>query len=928
MASREPDGVALLAGVNNSASSSYFPSLRYPESDVRNLAKALQQPTSNIKLTRPPLLGRSANAKQLKDNLTRFANNRTSKDFLLTYFTGHAIAIEVEGLRDIYLVTSDFDQDQVVLDPFKHLSMKWLQRSFMDATKAGGVLLILDCVYAGQVLSYSIPDEQIISTKEAIAPLPEKSIKVTSVDLTESLHDIFSNTTSETTEFLRVVLTTTSFQPPSVAEGYSPLTDLLLRALNGEVLEILDGSGQLYTSSLIDYLGQQDIDLFGWTSSYSSPSYLLASFPPAVSSDSQSAVGEAQPAVVPEAQTVAQEKLLLNEAPPSTIEAPSTLTGDPEELLGSREQIDIAIRALADTPSDIDLLQFADYADALVDFIKSDETQKPLTIAIDAAWGMGKTTLMKMIQRRLDGTVDGSPQQSTQVGATNDQNEHNGSTKPAFPNIWFNAWQYDQEDSLWAALVLEILDQLGKQFTPIQKAGFWWSRTQKRLGKRNMFLQIAFRLLPFLLGIFVLLAILLSVAWLWQGNAFIETIKRIFLPITGALAGLSLIYASVKDIYARFVKPLDQRIAQYVREPNYKDRIGFLAQFKDDFTAIVEAATSDGKWPLIIFIDDLDRCAPPKPVEIIEAINLLLDSHYCVFVMGMDTTTVAGSIEAKYKDLLTYLVADAAPGELTLGQRFLEKIIQITFHLPRADAAVVQTFIDTILVASKKGEQQPPPKEQVMEVAQLIEAEQRAGKSLDAAADAVRQIRTDISDSTLIEAKEDVRAKSFDDSQVVQDVIRQVAPFLELNPRKIKRFINLFRLQALIANRRGLLETEVIKLDTLARWIVISTRWPGMVDALLDKEDFINRLKEARVMRETIRRERLKDLGHGENINTQLRLLEGYESQFDTYKADPHIKLLVDADDLANLLNQLTAEDIQALPIYLHLTQITSQTGG
>jgi hypothetical protein len=27
----------------------------------------------------------------------------------------------------------------------------------------------------------------------------------------------------------------------------------------------------------------------------------------------------------------------------------------------------------------------------------------------------------------------------------------------------------------------------------------------------------------------------------------------------------------------------------------------------------------NGKWPLIVFIDNLGRCAPPKPVEIVEA---------------------------------------------------------------------------------------------------------------------------------------------------------------------------------------------------------------------------------------------------------------------------------------------------------------------
>ncbi len=589
------------------------------------------------------------------------------------------------------------------------------------------------------------------------------------------------------------------------------------------------------------------------------------------------------------------------------------------------EQIEIAIRALADTPSDIDLLQFSDFADALVDFIKSDKTQKPLTIAIDAAWGMGKTTLMRMIRRKLEGKADKEKHESSPSRIERKQKDQNATAKPTFPIVWFNAWQYDQEDSLWAALVLEILEQVGKQFTPIQRAGFWWNLTQKRLGKGNLFIQIVFRVLPFIVGLIVLLAILFGVATLWQGNTFIETVKKIFLPIAGILGGVTLIYASVKDVYTRLIKPLDQRIAQYIREPNYKDRVGFLTQFKEDFSSIVEAATSEGKWPLIIFIDDLDRCAPPKPVEIIEAINLLLDAQYCVFVMGMDTRNVAGSIEAKYKDLLTYPGATDSPGELTLGQLFLEKIIQVTFHLPRADTMVVQSFIDTMLSGTEENKDTPPPREDILVAEQLIEAEQRVGKSLDAAAETVRQARSDISDSTLVKAKQEIRVKSFDDSQVVQAVIRQVAPFLALNPRKIKRFINMFRLQALIANRRGLLETGAIKLDVLAKWIVISSRWPSMVDALLADEHFIDHLKKAREIRDTIRRERLNSEPENEQ-KLQPYDEKSYQAKLETYTINPHVKLLVDATDLMNLLNQLTDVDVQALPIYLHLTRITSQT--
>jgi hypothetical protein len=179
----------------------------------------------------------------------------------------------------------------------------------------------------------------------------------------------------------------------------------------------------------------------------------------------------------------------------------------------------------------------------------------------------------------------------------------------------------------------------------------------------------------------------------------------------------------------------------------------------------------------------------------------------------------------------------------------------------------VLSFIDTILTGTKENIGSPFSSDQVLEVAQLIEAEQRGGiKPLDVAAEVVKQTRSDISEGTLVKAKEEIRAKSFDDSQVVQDVICQVAPFLEFNPRKIKRFINLFRLQALIAKRRGLLETEGVKLDVLAKWIVITSRWPRIVDALLADKDFIKRLKEACELASSIRQERLKAQAENDNI--------------------------------------------------------------
>ena len=58
---------------------------------------------------------------------------------------------------------------------------------------------------------------------------------------------------------------------------------------------------------------------------------------------------------------------------------------------------------------------------------------------------------------------------------------------------------------------------------------------------------------------------------------------------------------------------LDLKITQYIRSPNYQERVGFLSQFEEDFKRVIKSVTRGGKWPLVVFIDDLDRCAPPKP---------------------------------------------------------------------------------------------------------------------------------------------------------------------------------------------------------------------------------------------------------------------------------------------------------------------------
>jgi hypothetical protein len=586
-------------------------------------------------------------------------------------------------------------------------------------------------------------------------------------------------------------------------------------------------------------------------------------------------------------------------------EQPASAT-EPFERL---ERFDIPPRGLADTTGEKkDLLGFSDYAQALADFIRDKDTEKPLTIGIDAPWGMGKTTLMKMLMNKLNGEEE--KQKAAALGVS--QATTVPVSQPPLPTVWFDAWTYDQEESLWAALVLEILAQIRKQIKWYQRLWLWVELNWKRFDK-SLIVKSLFKLLAYIAGIGLIAALVTALASLllnYQWQVSVEKLSDYlkYLYTIGLVGLIPVSYSVIKDLLNGVVRPFDLKVDQYVREPNYKEKVGFLAQFKKDYECVIDCVARDPTRPLVIFIDDLDRCAPPRPAEIIEAISLLLDAKNCVFVIGMDAKMIAASLEAKYKDLKAYVEDVDDPGGLTLGQRFLEKIFQINFHIPRADPERVDSFISAIVGATDGKPAAEPSGAEVAEAVQSIEAKQSAGMSTEEAARQVGAEKPDLGEAAVAKAKQEVFVRSFNDSEIVLAAIREAKQYLGLNPRKIKRFVNNFRLQALIANRRGMFETQEVRLDLLSRFLIIQMRWHGALDAVMADSQFINTLNEAHSLR-------WGTFGKGSGSGDKERL--------ERYLANLHIKRWVDAAELVDLLKSINEDELKRLPVYLYLAQIT-----
>lgn len=531
---------------------------------------------------------------------------------------------------------------------------------------------------------------------------------------------------------------------------------------------------------------------------------------------------------------------------------------------------DQAMRSL-----DEDQLGFGIWVRALHRFIISPETTTPLTVGIDGPWGTGKTSFMYMLQHELeqreqgrgtrwlfwflltypiwllgklrvrfgskysveisaglsydpefDPPLDELPMRNPSVTArqlywAKIAERHCPQTPRNNPTIWFDAWKFEQEQQLWSALALAVLDQIKKKYNWWYRLAFWFRLTFKRF--------VWPKALSTLLLRFLLPAALAVLAW--QFNLLIQVATQAYpsslgtlltiQPLAQGLLGFGAFISGlvlVKDIVSN---PFRIPVRQIFDRPNYEEKVGFINDFEDDFANIVAVMTRPRLgWKarkLVIFIDDLDRCKPPKSVDIIEAINLFLGSKQCVFVIGVDTSTVVASVETKYKDLFERMHVSRAK-VVSEGRFFLEKIIQVPLHVPPVTEDGITRLIEHI-------------------TAQGFRPLQGANSSTSASGTSSASSRRR---GPLNPLSEPDLSASYS-RQEVREAIRVGAQLVRDNPRQVKRFVNLFRLSIYVLNAQELFEVRNdsgLTLDRLAVWVAWSVRWGELARYLAEEMSF------------------------------------------------------------------------------------------
>jgi hypothetical protein len=390
------------------------------------------------------------------------------------------------------------------------------------------------------------------------------------------------------------------------------------------------------------------------------------------------------------------------------------------KLLPVVPQKHIADHGVSDDPiglKDEDALGLRPIARSMARFLRNTETRPTVAIAVTGPWGSGKTSLMNLVREEL--------------GARDVR------------TVWFNAWHNQKEDNLLAALLEAVRSQAVPPLWTVP--GFIYR------------LRVAWMRIGADPNATVALLVCVGVA-LWIVATHLEMAANVLGQLADRIAALlmpeppaarssaaagtpgtasavtsiglstggisALIYAG-KKLWELF-KPLKSIPAELLStlggQPSTKDieqQLSFRYRFASEFAVFCDTLRRPPHPGLVIFIDDLDRCAPKQTVDILEAINFVTSAGRCFVVLGLDENKVKAAIADSYKDMTLQLedseppgAAEPSPSELRrrrlvalneFASRYLEKLIHLVVPVPRSREDTVE-----LLLGLKRADAGPP----------------------------------------------------------------------------------------------------------------------------------------------------------------------------------------------------------------------------
>jgi len=210
--------------------------------------------------------------------------------------------------------------------------------------------------------------------------------------------------------------------------------------------------------------------------------------------------------------------------------------------------------------------------------------------------------------------------------------------KRGFPTVEFNAWKTDYTRDPFSALSSELMEGLGgtNADDPIAEKLAKLKEAGKEVLRRS-----------------------------------VPGVVR--LATAGILDISPLLEQELGQVLASFA---EKRLTEYVETQNSVRK--FNAALKD---AAKTLSASHEDRPLVIFVDELDRCRPSYSIELLEIAKHFFAVDHIVFVLAVNRAELANSIKGQY-------------GSEFDASGYLRRFIDIDFRLPDPDR---RAFVSSII---------------------------------------------------------------------------------------------------------------------------------------------------------------------------------------------------------------------------------------
>ncbi|MCF6458057.1 P-loop NTPase fold protein [Pseudoalteromonas sp. MMG024] len=307
----------------------------------------------------------------------------------------------------------------------------------------------------------------------------------------------------------------------------------------------------------------------------------------------------------------------------------------------------------SDKESSIDFLNFNETAESIKDLITEKELM-PMSIGIFGNWGAGKSTILELTKKSVE-----------------------QGNKDKYIQIHFDAWMFEGFDDAKAALLETIAAELIKQAECCEDKKGLMEKAQefsKRVDKIR------------LLGL------------LADGSAALSGINSFGLgqKIMGWFSDEEDAEQETNeedDIGLDDVKKAADGVNKAVKKGSgvikSKKKLSpptEIRKFREAYSSLLDSFNK----PLIVYVDNLDRCTPINAISTLEAIRLFLFMPNTAFIIAADEDMIRLAVPHYHKG-----------ASLRHQTDYLDKLIQIPVHVPKPGISEVRAYL-MMLIASDK----------------------------------------------------------------------------------------------------------------------------------------------------------------------------------------------------------------------------------